>query len=79
MLCNIYITIYILFFSNRAFAGTIPRPFTARYSAYTQSVEVINSKDQVINLTKAIRGEKITIITINNNDNDNKNNKNNNN
>ncbi|XP_041355181.1 protein henna-like isoform X3 [Gigantopelta aegis] len=39
------------------FAQTIPRPFTAWYNAYTQSVEVINSKEQVINLTKAIRGD----------------------
>ncbi|XP_046344927.2 phenylalanine-4-hydroxylase-like isoform X2 [Haliotis rufescens] len=41
----------------RAYAATIPRPFSVRYNAYTQSVEVINSKEQVLNLTKAIRGD----------------------
>ncbi|RUS86363.1 hypothetical protein EGW08_005881 [Elysia chlorotica] len=39
------------------FAATIPRPFSVRYNPYTQSVEVINSKEQVINLTKDIKGD----------------------
>ncbi|XP_076444610.1 protein henna-like isoform X2 [Babylonia areolata] len=41
----------------RAFADTIPRPFSVRYNAYTQSVEVLNSKAQVITLAKSIRGD----------------------
>lgn len=41
----------------RQYALTLPRPFSVRYNAYTQSVEVINSKQQVINLTKEIRGD----------------------
>ncbi|GFN95687.1 phenylalanine-4-hydroxylase [Plakobranchus ocellatus] len=41
----------------RNFAATIPRPFAVRYNPYTQSVEVINSKEQVINLTKDIKGD----------------------
>lgn len=41
----------------RAYATMIPRPFTVRYNPYTQSVEVIENKQQIINLTKAIKGD----------------------
>ncbi|KAK0064480.1 protein henna-like isoform X3 [Biomphalaria pfeifferi] len=41
----------------KQFAATIPRPFSVRYNPYTQSVEVINSKQQIINLTKDIKGD----------------------
>ena len=41
----------------RAFAATIPRPFSVRYNPYTLCVEVIDSKDQIINLTKTIKGD----------------------
>ncbi|KAK7107139.1 protein henna-like isoform X2 [Littorina saxatilis] len=41
----------------REFAAIIPRPFSVRYNAYTQSVEVLNSKEQIIDLARAIRGD----------------------
>ncbi|XP_012685708.1 phenylalanine-4-hydroxylase [Clupea harengus] len=41
----------------RKFAGTIPRPFTVRYNAYTQSVEVLNSTQQLRNLSDTITGD----------------------
>lgn len=41
----------------RAYAATIPRPFSVRYNPYTQSVEVINCKQQIINLSNAIKGD----------------------
>ncbi|BFZ09991.1 hypothetical protein BsWGS_13030 [Bradybaena similaris] len=41
----------------RQFAATIPRPFSVRYNPYTQSVEVINSKEQIIDLSKDIKGD----------------------
>jgi len=41
----------------RQFASTIPRPFSVRYNPYTQSVEVINTRQQVVNLTKDIKGD----------------------
>ncbi|XP_059157486.1 protein henna-like isoform X2 [Physella acuta] len=41
----------------KQFAATIPRPFSVRFNPYTQSVEVINNKQQIINLTKDIRGD----------------------
>jgi hypothetical protein len=45
--------------NSRAFAATIPRPFSVRYNPYTLCVEVIDSKDQIINLTKTIKGNNI--------------------
>lgn len=42
----------------REYAKTIPRPFSVRYNPYTQSVEVIENKNQIINLTHAIKGKR---------------------
>ncbi|XP_062374051.1 phenylalanine-4-hydroxylase [Sardina pilchardus] len=41
----------------RKFAGTIPRPFTVRYNAYTQSVEVLDSTQGLQNLADTITGD----------------------
>ena len=37
------------------FAETIPRPFTIRYDPYTQSVEVVNSKERMLALASDIK------------------------
>lgn len=39
------------------YANTIPRPFGVRYNAYTQSVEILDSKPQMANLMRVIQGE----------------------
>ncbi|XP_037961132.1 protein henna [Teleopsis dalmanni] len=39
------------------FANSIPRPFGVRYNAYTQSIEVLDSKHQVSNLMNIIHCE----------------------
>ncbi|TDG44453.1 hypothetical protein AWZ03_009149 [Drosophila navojoa] len=39
------------------FANSIPRPFGVRYNAYTQSVEVLDSKHQISNLMNNINAE----------------------
>ncbi|XP_069121035.1 phenylalanine-4-hydroxylase-like [Argopecten irradians] len=41
----------------RAYADTIPRPFTVRYNPYTQTVEVIDNKNQILKLTRRIKGD----------------------
>uniref|UniRef100_A0A674CAG9 phenylalanine 4-monooxygenase n=1 Tax=Salmo trutta TaxID=8032 RepID=A0A674CAG9_SALTR len=41
----------------RRFADTIPRPFSVRYNAYTQSIEVLDNTQQLRNLADNIRGE----------------------
>ncbi len=41
----------------RHFASTIKRPFEVRYDPYTQSVQVIDNKDTLLNLTDVIKGD----------------------
>ncbi|KAL4612665.1 phenylalanine-4-hydroxylase isoform X1 [Arapaima gigas] len=41
----------------RKFAATIPRPFSVRYNAYTQSIEVLDSTQQLTRLADSISGE----------------------
>ena len=57
LFCVQHISYLPILWCFSAFAATIPRPFSVRYNAYTQSVEVLNSKEQIINLAQNIRGE----------------------
>ncbi|XP_037316627.2 phenylalanine-4-hydroxylase [Pungitius pungitius] len=41
----------------RKFAATIPRPFTVRYNAYTQSIEVLDNNQQLRKLADSINSE----------------------
>ncbi|XP_030070257.1 phenylalanine-4-hydroxylase isoform X2 [Microcaecilia unicolor] len=41
----------------RKFASTIPRPFSVRYNPYTQSIEVLDSAQQLKNLADSISSE----------------------
>uniref|UniRef100_A0AAQ4QIL5 Phenylalanine-4-hydroxylase n=1 Tax=Gasterosteus aculeatus aculeatus TaxID=481459 RepID=A0AAQ4QIL5_GASAC len=41
----------------RKFVATIPRPFTVRYNAYTQSIEVLDNSQQLRNLADSIHSE----------------------
>lgn len=43
------------------FANSIPRPFGVRYNAYTQSIEVLDSKHQIANLMNNINSEFQTL------------------
>ena len=45
----------------RSWATGIPRAFDVRYNAYTQSIEVLQHKDQVLNLVKDIRGKCVRL------------------
>ena len=47
--------------SSRAYASTIPRPFSARYNPYTQCIEVLDSKQQVLKLTSDIHQDMMTL------------------
>ena len=37
---------------------TIPRPFSVHYNPYTQTIEVINGKEQIVNMVRALRSMK---------------------
>nr|CAB3264633.1 phenylalanine-4-hydroxylase [Phallusia mammillata] len=41
----------------QALCEKIPRPFAVRYNPYTQSVEVIDSKEKLLHLADSMRGE----------------------
>lgn len=45
----------------REYAATIPRPFSVRYNAYTRSVEVIESKAQILNVARNIKSEMLLL------------------
>jgi phenylalanine-4-hydroxylase len=44
------LTAILMTFFCRKYADTIPRQFGVRYNAYTQSIEVLDSKPQLDNL-----------------------------
>ena len=55
---NLFLFKLILFlYKFSEFSQKIPRPFSIRYNPYTQSIEVINSKNQIINIVKDLRSK----------------------
>ncbi len=42
---------------------TIPRPFTVHYNPYTQTIEVIDRKEQIVNLVRTLRSTKMNPIS----------------
>lgn len=48
LVCFFFFTYY------RKFAATIPRPFSLRYNAYTQSIEVLDNTQKLHNLADSI-------------------------
>ena len=49
------------FFFFRHFAASNPRSFTARYDAYTQSIELLDSKAQIMKNMRQINRELRTL------------------
>ncbi len=45
----------------RHFSASIPRPFTARYDAYTQSIELLDTKVQILKNMRQINRELKTL------------------
>jgi phenylalanine-4-hydroxylase len=46
----------------RQFAESLDRPFTVKYNPYTQSVEVLDTKEKIISLANAIKSD-LTLLT----------------
>lgn len=40
-----------------AFAQTIPRPFSIRYNPYTQSIDTIDNKNQIVHMVREVKNE----------------------
>lgn len=49
--------VFLLHWNCRKYANQIPRPFGVRYNAYTQSIEVLDSKHQIESLMHDISME----------------------
>ena len=47
----------VFFFSSREYASTIDKPFKARYDPYTQSIELLDSKSQIMKNMRAVNRE----------------------
>lgn len=48
----------------RDFAANMNRPFSVRYNALTQSVEVLDNKEKVVRFARSIRDDMRTLTTV---------------
>jgi phenylalanine-4-hydroxylase len=48
----------MIFIFIRQYAMTIPRPFNVHYNPYTQTIEVIDGKEQIVNMVRTLRSKK---------------------
>jgi len=46
----------------REFANSCDRPFSVRYNAYTESIEILDSKDKVIRYAQSIKTDMLTLV-----------------
>ena len=40
-----------------AFAQTIPRPFSIRYNPYTQTIDTIDNKNQIVHMVREVKSK----------------------
>ncbi|KAF9994119.1 hypothetical protein BGZ79_001151 [Entomortierella chlamydospora] len=46
----------------REFANSLNRPFSVRYNAYTESIEILDSKEKVIRYAQNIKTDMLTLV-----------------
>ncbi|KAG0340043.1 hypothetical protein BG004_006574 [Podila humilis] len=46
----------------REFANSMNRPFSVRYNAYTESVEILDSKEKVVRYAQGIKTDMLTLV-----------------
>ncbi|KAF8932139.1 hypothetical protein BGZ58_007207 [Dissophora ornata] len=46
----------------RDFANSLQRPFSVRYNAYTESIEILDSKDKVLRYAQSIKSDMLTLV-----------------
>ncbi|KAF9438744.1 hypothetical protein BGZ76_005263 [Entomortierella beljakovae] len=46
----------------REFANSMERPFSVRYNAYTESIEILDSKDKVLRYAQSIKSDILTLV-----------------
>ncbi|CAF2793172.1 unnamed protein product [Rotaria sp. Silwood2] len=47
---------------EQQYALTIPRPFSVHYNPYTQTIEVINGKEQIVNMVRTLRNDMDVVL-----------------
>ena len=47
----------LLFFFHRAWSMKIPRPYQVHYNPYTQTVEVLDTQDRIINVVNNVKSD----------------------
>ena len=52
---------HVYFSLYRSYAATIPRSFTTHYNPYTQCIEILNTKEQILKLSHDIRQDMFTL------------------
>ncbi|KAG0302284.1 hypothetical protein BGZ98_007645 [Dissophora globulifera] len=46
----------------REFVNSMDRPFSVRYNAYTESIEILDSKEKVIRYAQSIKADMLTLV-----------------
>ncbi|KAF8981524.1 hypothetical protein BGZ46_002647 [Entomortierella lignicola] len=46
----------------REFANSLERPFSVRYNAYTESIEILDSKDKVLRYAQSIKSDMLNLV-----------------
>jgi len=46
----------------RDFANTCSRPFSVRYNAYTESIEILDSKEKVLRYAQSIKSDIVNLV-----------------
>ncbi|KAK3835579.1 MAG: Biopterin-dependent aromatic amino acid hydroxylase-domain-containing protein [Linnemannia gamsii] len=46
----------------REFANSLSRPFSVRYNAYTESIEILDSKEKVLRYAQSIKTDMLTLV-----------------
>jgi len=46
----------------REFANSMDRPFSVRYNAYTESIEMLDSKEKVVRYAQSIKTDMLTLV-----------------
>ena len=41
----------------RQYAATVKRPYTVRYDPYTQSIQILNNKEVIQDVSRVLKGE----------------------
>ena len=56
-----YFNLFLFFSARRQFAASNPRNFTARYDPYTETIELLDTKSQIMKNLRVVNRELRTL------------------